>query len=443
MTNVKLLSIIMILTAILAGCKTASYENGAKFTDVYDNYQEERLLTGVDSLDLNEYEIKFEGAKLRDVVDSLNRLSGDFTVYLAVQDLRVAETFSDGFSVGSSSSSSSSVGVDKEFISLGVPSPSAEVTGSFSMPSGFGSARPKSADDVVITGLFVGRIDEIVRDISSIAGLDWEMFGNRYYIGGSLRDYMVTATVETSLDESSVNQIARLYGVVIVRTSNKLTITGRCKRVRLAYDMIVETSENPQSYNIDLILVDVSENNLSDIRAKVEVTSVDLIQKGVQLWDVFKATGFFSLGDVRSYNYVDQELYCTDGKSVRLSIGREVKREQRAISDQGTSTVSGYSTNNDGLRLDLMPIRSTNGCVNMTLQYEDSSFGNDDLSKTTTSLDYTGVSFELGKMYYLTSVESRRRSRSLEFLGVRDSKDRTVTTIWLCVRPVQSKVVKK
>jgi len=493
----KVLPIVLfvLFLAILTGCKSPQYKRDFKFGDVYDVDELERETTELEDefKDARQLEIRFNGVTLRQAVDELNQLDTDYTVYLAVTTTGSSPSFGEpGLIVVSPSddsqddvlglsqvpktdplSSSSDLSPDKLSTDLSssqiaddvlgtAPAPFAPKYGSLSrspanklpdVHQGFGSAtrNPFTSTGVpptippeerTISGLFTGSVRDIVCELSGLYGLDFAEFGTKLYIGGDLTNYVVNVVCETSLDDESIKKIAKMANVQIIKTSNKLLITGRTRDVRRAYELLEQLAEIPRSYNVDLIFIDVFESQLADLRAKVEVQSVNLIQKGLSAWDVFKATGAIDLQNTQAYNYTDQELYCTDGKKVQLRIGTEYKREQRAITDQGTSTVLGYETERDGIIMALTPIRSIGSTVNMEIKYENGSFLGADYSKFNTTLDYDSVTFTQNKIYYLTCVDDQARSRKGVFVGITKEQQHRVTTIWLCVRPVVAKVNK-
>ena len=251
----------------------------------------------------------------------------------------------------------------------------------------------ESMQDIEVSGLYEGTLSEIVNDLASAYNLKFDIVGNKYYIGAeyvAIENTIVYCTVESALDADTIKQVQVPFQEVFISSfGSKILISGRLRQVKILTEMLTAFDETPRSYICNLVLVKCKRSALSDFTAKVTASSLDLISKGYNLYDVFNAQLDFSASKTSSDQYLEQVVYCTDGQSSNLKIGTEIQKEKKSISDYGTASVAGYERFTDGIDFQITPKRSIENYVNVELKFSSSKFSNiDELTKDQVDIEY-------------------------------------------------------
>ena len=154
-----------------------------------------------------------------------------------------------------------------------------------------------------------------------------------------------------------IDQVSRVNGFFVIESANML---------------FIKTSDDEEkedkNFSIPARVYVIETSSALDIRQelKFEGDALEKIKFGVPL-DTLSA----SLGGARVLQKVDVQLradsYTFEGVS-------EIEREQRAVTDQGTSTVTGYSQTSAGLIINLQARRLTPSILEVQYEIEDSSF---------------------------------------------------------------------
>lgn len=366
------------------------------------------------------HELRFVNATLSEVVDTLNASDERYTVYLCDN-------------IGATSP--------------GVPPTPSDLGSSISTSvlQGQVVSAPK-VSELTITGLYSGSIPEIVRDIAISYNLKYSSIGSsKFYIGLIDKDYLVDYICESDLTTEGFEKLLEIYdNVKAVRVGSRVFVRGGFYDVRDFVSALSRFDQQAQSYLVNLVFIRSSRGQVSDIKARVEFSSIDLISSGYSLLDVFEAHGAIDMTGRNSRFYLEQELLCNDGVMSRLKIGNDREQEQRSISDQGTSTVQGYRTINDGIELEITPRSCVGDKVDVKLTFTNSKF--DDASsfnRYKTDVSYDNLRLQLNKVYYVASLEENTNSRAYEFLGLTRNVSDDIVTVWLSLTPVTSKFTRE
>lgn len=395
-----------------AGCSSSGFftrTERVKPSTVYSIDETTKLIQNETALDkeLQTFEFRFADAPLSQVVDALNEASDEYTIYIC-----------------------------------GNPS------------QGVKQAEPKGKDEVVpasrlsdelVTGLFSGSMPSIVRDIAQVLNVKVHSIGGKkFYLGEIQEDLNVDYIVRTDLSEVSFKELTAVYEKLkAVRVGSRVYVRGPFFEVQDFVSALERFDDQSKSYLVNLVFIRSSRSKINDIKARVEFESIDLLSSGYSLLDVFSAHGAIDLNGTNSRYYSEQELLTTDGVKSQLTIGNDREQEQRSISDQGTSTVSGYRTINDGITVEITPKSSIGNFVNLALTFSNSKFdGATGFNRYKTDVEYESLKVELNKIYYVASLEENSNSRSYEFLGLRGSATDEVVTVWLSMTAVNSSMTR-
>lgn len=305
-------------------------------------------------------EFRFANSSLSEVVDALNSSDERYTVYLCDSVDRLE-------SVGD-------VPTDSNFPATNVP-----------------SASMKRISDLTIDGLFSGSIPSIVRDIAITNNLQYSSIGsNKFYIGRLEKDLLVDYIAESDLTDDAFEKLVAVYEKIkVVRVGSRVFVRGPFFDVKDFVNTLERFDQQNKVYLVNVVFIRSARGKVNDIKAKVEFETIDLISSGYSLLDVFQAYGAIDCNGRNSRFYLEQELLTNDGVKSKLKIGNDREQEQRSISDQGTSTVSGYRSVNDGIELEITPRASVGNMVDVRLLFSNSKFDDSTtFNRYTTDVEY-------------------------------------------------------
>ena len=206
----------------------------------------------------------------------------------------------------------------------------------------------------------------------------------------------------------------------------------------LAFDKTFKMlSQNNSVYLIDLAFIDFTIDEAAKFEAFLQVKHFDLLNVS-SFNDLFSVYLDTSVDNLRSRNFYSQCLLASDGMKSTFNVGVTHSREERAITDQGTSTVSKYDDVKDGFQLSFTPQKSIGQNVICTLELENSVFTDESYNtKSETNLNVQSVPFQLGKTYYISSLTNIDRKRSISLFGIDLSTGHRVQTCWCRVRKIK------
>ena len=196
-------------------------------------------------------------------------------------------------------------------------------------------------------------------------------------------------------------------------------------------------NQNKSVYLIDLAFIDFTIDESSRFEAFLATRPVDLLQAST-FSDLFSVYLDVDVDNLRSRNFFSQSLLASDGMKSTFNVGMTHSREERAISDQGTSTVQKYDEVKDGFQLGFTPQNTIGENVICTLSLENSAFTDESYNtKSETNLEVESVPFQLGKTYYISSLTNIGKKRTVTLLGLELSSAHRVQTCWCRVRKIK------
>ena len=311
----------------------------------------------------------------------------------------------------------------------------------FDSSNGLDSQAPAPAADRV-SCFVTGDINDQLQTIAlRIGGILYQLNDDFYIVRAgseSIMDNYKTSTVFIStLTSEELNKLMMLYkidgesiGLQTVARGSLLDLVDFQK----AFNTL---AKNQSIYLIDVAFVDFTIEEKASFQAYLESNTVDLLTVD-EFSELFSVYLHCSIDNLRSRNFYSQSLLASDGNTSKFDVGVKHSREQRSISDAGTSTVSGYDSIEDGIQLTFTPQNTIDNKVVCKIVFENSAFSDESYNtKSETSLDVPDVPLVLGKTYYLSSLSNISKSRSLSLFGVDLSGKNRIQTCWARVRRIK------
>lgn len=286
--------------------------------------------------------------------------------------------------------------------------------------------------DLEITGFFSGAPREIARQIAVAYNLKYGEIGDVIYLVND--EDLDTLNITVSLDcDLSIEQLQDIFSdVVFVRRDDKVIVSADFMTVKRIQDFLAVLNHViEQNYIITVVEVETSLDFALDLQLEISSKGVDLIQPGLTAYDVFSALARASGQKMTADNYHERQLVVTSGQATNYSRSTEKKVEMRAISDQGTSTVSGYENVSAGVIMDMTVNSVSDDFVELKYSVELSNFVGATLDKTSVKVQSDKVLVSPGKIYYIASSEDRRKEKSLLLAGFSAAQDVVVSSIFV------------
>lgn len=249
--------------------------------------------------------------------------------------------------------------------------------------------------------------------------------------------FQTSAVFVSSLVPEQIQNLMSLYNIQ-GQTIGLQTVARGALLDLVQFEKSLKTlSDNKSVYLIDLAFIDFTIEESANFQAYLVTNPVDIL-KVRSFSDVFSMYLDCDIDDLRSRNFYSQSLLSSDGNESKFDVGTTHSREQRSISDQGTSTVSSYSDISDGFQLTFKPETTVNNTVICNVILESSTFTDEQYNtKRETSLDVQQIPFQLGKTYYLSSLTNVLKRRTISLFGIEFGNDHRIQTCWARVRKIK------
>lgn len=289
-----------------------------------------------------------------------------------------------------------------------------------------------NATDTKISGLFSGSPRQIARQVSLAYDLIYAEFGDVIYLVSDNSDKTLNVSAALVCD-LAIDDLKELFpDLSFIRRDNMIVCNGDFFRVKQIQDYLAVLNQvEEQNYVVTVVEVETSLDFALTLQMEIASKGVDLLKPNISAYDVFSALARVNGQALNADNYHERQLVVTSGQKSTYSRSTEKKLEQRAISDQGTSTVTGYETVSAGVILELNVNSFNDDFVELAYNLELSSFVGASLDKTSVKAQSDKVLVKPNSIYYLASSEDRRREKSLLFLGAGASKEVVVSSIFV------------
>ena len=308
------------------------------------------------------------------------------------------------------------------------------------------STKPGENDSVILepqkyTIFVTGNIHDQLTTIALKTGGRLYQLNDDYYIvksdGSDAINYNVSSVFVSTLEKEQIQALLTMYQLQGESVGLQTVVRGSLLDIvdfKRSFDKL---QQNKSVYLIDLAFIDFTISEASSFQAFLTVNALDVFQVR-NFADLFSMYLDVSVDNLRSRNFYSHSLLASDGNPSTFNVGSSHSREQRAISDQGTSTVNGYNDVKDGFQLTFTPSTCLDSRVFCTVKLENSAFEDDDfLTKSETAIDVQAVPFELGKTYYLSSLTNFVRRRQVDLFGLAFTNNQRVQTCWARVRKIK------
>lgn len=294
----------------------------------------------------------------------------------------------------------------------------------------------RSTSDIKIDFDFNGPLIEELQRLAILYDLDCRVEEKTVFVYDNGRaPQVVCLPFNLSSEEISAATLA-FPDLKFFTFRNSILIQG--PMIRVADFVACVPSRSDDLYLMSIVLLNVENKASVDLAARLNFSSVDLISKGLSLYDVFEAYGAIDASADNSLRYFEQQIYLSLGQKASYNFGSEIQRESRAITDQGTSTVSGYQSFRDGVEVTATINRDADDLL-VDLTFDRSKFSDlTALSRTQNKIEYTRLKVRPNRLYYLTQFSEQEEARGSGFLRYFTDASNRSTLVWFAVFPISA-----
>lgn len=286
---------------------------------------------------------------------------------------------------------------------------------------------------------------DILNQLTTIAlkfgGVVYQLNDDYYIVrsgsAGLMDNYKTSSVFVSSMSTEDIDKMLTLYKLEGQTLGLQTVARGSLLNLVEFQSVFKTLNDNKSVYLIDLAFIDFSVEESVNFQAYLLANPVNLLEART-FEDLFSIYLDCSIDNLRSRNFYSQSLLASDGNTSKFDVGTKHTREQRSISDMGTSTVSGYDSIEDGLQLTFTPKTCLDNRVICTVELENSAFTDESYNtKTETTINVAEVPFELGKTYFLSSLTNIAKARNIVFLGIKATRNNRAQTCWTRVRKIK------
>lgn len=306
----------------------------------------------------------------------------------------------------------------------------------------------KDADDTFISGVYQdSKIWNILFAIAKRNGMELTDLGGVYYIGSGSKSDAVSTVIRAPSSETEKLQEALTcclsdYGTICT-VGSSLVVNDYLYNVKKVIDMSNQLLENGlRAYVAELYFIRMRDSDLLEMQVELSAENVDLFSCSWNLDELFKAVLDFSGTSSRIKVENRPIMYLSEGRKAVLEVGNDLTKSQSTVSSEGYSTITGYKTFSDGVKIELTPHRLKTDIISLDVLMSVSDFSDkeskysDIPSTAKSSIDSPGVLLVDGSICFLGSLRQSKTEKGGFLFGFTNSKSDEIITVWVKIREI-------
>lgn len=311
----------------------------------------------------------------------------------------------------------------------------------------------RDCDDTVVSGVFVEQdLYSLLLALAKRYGMQLSEIEGVFFLGVGTSSDLVSTVVRAPTSSTTLTQdlrgILSEYGK-ISQVGSSLIISDYLYNVKKAHQVISSLrADELRAYVVEVFFIRMYDSDLVDMQVRLAAENVDLFSCSWNLDQLFRATLDFSGSRSRARIVKHPILYLTEGTQTTFEVGTDIVREQASVSAEGYSTISGYKTFSDGVRLVLRPTRVSSDVVSLDVDLSVSDFdensGTSGIPATSkSSITAPGVLVSDGGVYFLGSLQLQNLSRTFGIVSMKGENSDEILTVWVKLREIGVEAIDK
>ena len=270
--------------------------------------------------------------------------------------------------------------------------------------------------------------------------------GGMYYVGQILKEdrafcVLRIPPVTPGILLEAIRGAASKDGTVSI-VGSCLWINDNLESLRKIVSAIeILRERNERSYVAEVYFIRVNEDHFIRLSADLQIRQIDIFSSAFNMTELFSM--FVNGEGGTDWTRISQRpvLYLSEGRPVTFTDGRDIVREQRSITESGTTETTGYQTFSDGTRLTMSLNRVSDRSYSVNVDLSVSSFDRNDRStipsQDRSTLKAEGLLIEDSNAYYIGSLRRVYQGDRGGIFSYNFSRSHDMITIWLRVRELQ------
>ena len=306
----------------------------------------------------------------------------------------------------------------------------------------------KSLDTETIEGVFVDQpLDVVLELLSRRLKVSVTESQGVYFLGTVREGDFVSAVVRVppvSREEltSALSSVSRGSGKATI-IGSFIWISDTLENVRkLVSDLDVIRERSERSYLAEVFFIRVNEDDFLRLTADLRISQVDIFSSAFNISQLFSM--FVDANGKLGSTVVDTRpvLLLSEGRKAVFSVGNEITRERKALSETGIISTMGYDKFQDGIILSLLLNRVSEESYSLDMDLEVSAFDKMDMSsaipaKGTSILRSPGMLIRDGGVVYAGSLKRRDASKVFGIFSLDSGRGSDLLTIWVRCREIR------
>ena len=267
-----------------------------------------------------------------------------------------------------------------------------------------------------------------------------------YYLGEILKEdrafcVLRIPPVETGVLLTAIRGAASKDGTVSI-VGSCLWINDNLESLRKIVSAIeILRERNERSYVAEIYFIRVSEDHFIRLAADLQIRQIDIFSSAFNMSELFSM--FIDAEGATDWARIAQRpvLYLSEGRPVTFTDGRDIVREERSVTERGTTETTGYHTFSDGTRLTMSLNRVSDRSYSVNVDLSVSSFDRNDRSaipaQERSTLKAEGLLVEDSNAYYIGSLRRIYQGDRGGLFSYNFSRSQDMITIWLRVRELK------
>lgn len=305
----------------------------------------------------------------------------------------------------------------------------------------------READDTTISGVYDDASCEVVLTaIAKRLGLQLSVVDGVFFIGTATKGDSVSTVVRIPISDR--DQCVKAFEGCL-SDYGKIVFLGSCVvvndylyNVKKVCQVVREVRERSlKGYVAELYFIRMKNSDLIDLQARLNVEGIDVFSSSLTLEKLFSM--YLDCAGTSSQMAVESRpvVYLSEGRESVFEVGSELVRSRSSISSEGYSTVTGYETFTDGVRVALTPMRLSDKVISLDVDlsvstFNDLSSGEEVPVSSKSSIKSPGLLLTDGGVYFVGSLRSVKKETGVGVFTFNRSESDEILTVWVKIREV-------
>lgn len=304
----------------------------------------------------------------------------------------------------------------------------------------------RDADETTISGVFDDvSCAGVLTTIAKRLGLQLSEVDGIFFIGSASKGDSLSAVVRLPLSDSercikAFESCLSDYGKVQPLGSCAV-VNDYLYNIKKVCSVAHEVRQRSlKGYIAEIYFLRMKNSELIDLQARLNVEGIDIFSSSLTLEKLFSM--YLDVSGNALESMVDSRpiVYLSEGRESVLEVGTEIVKSRSTVSSEGYSTVTGYDTFSDGVRVALTPVRLSSDVISLDVGLSVSTFtesGSGELpTSSKSSINSPGLLLTDGGVFFVGSLRSTKKEQGIGLFTFNRQNSDEILTVWVKIREI-------